>query len=159
MPLVLGSESLKVPHLGSLIASGSWTAPEIGLESFRPEDRPPFDLANNSLLYWVPVTQIEEANEAFSHGTAVHFCPGAVGGAEWNSPAYDPRTNLILIGEVDWCDTVTPKDVDQLRAVAPDRPGCHETTCHPCTRRPDWPTKGRADSPREFANSRRKWRD
>jgi len=33
--------AIQVPHLGSLIASGSWTAPEIGLESFRPEDRPP----------------------------------------------------------------------------------------------------------------------
>jgi cytochrome bd ubiquinol oxidase subunit I len=33
--------ALEVPHLGSLIASGSWTAPEVGLESFPPEDRPP----------------------------------------------------------------------------------------------------------------------
>jgi alcohol dehydrogenase (cytochrome c) len=90
-----------------------------------------FDLANNSLLYRVPVTQIEEANEAFSHDTAVHFCPGAVGGAEWNSPAYDPRTNLILIGEVDWCDTVTPKDVDQLRAVKDGQPWAGMATWNP----------------------------
>jgi cytochrome bd ubiquinol oxidase subunit I len=33
--------ALEVPHLGSLIASGSWTAREIGLETFPPEDRPP----------------------------------------------------------------------------------------------------------------------
>jgi cytochrome bd ubiquinol oxidase subunit I len=33
--------ALEVPHLGSLIASGSWTAKEVGLESFPPEDRPP----------------------------------------------------------------------------------------------------------------------
>jgi cytochrome d ubiquinol oxidase subunit I len=33
--------ALQVPHLGSLIASGSWTAREIGLEAFPPEDRPP----------------------------------------------------------------------------------------------------------------------
>ena len=33
--------ALEVPHLGSLIASGSWTAPEVGLESFPKDDRPP----------------------------------------------------------------------------------------------------------------------
>jgi alcohol dehydrogenase (cytochrome c) len=38
-----------------------------------------FDLADNNLLYRVPVTQIEDFNESFSPGTAVHFCPGAVG--------------------------------------------------------------------------------
>ena len=53
-----------------------------------------FDLANNSLLYRVPVTQVEDVAATFSPGEAVHFCPGSVGGAEWNSPAYDPQTNL-----------------------------------------------------------------
>jgi alcohol dehydrogenase (cytochrome c) len=81
-----------------------------------------FDLATNSLLYRVPVTQVEDPAASFSPGKDVHFCPGAAGGAEWNSPAYDPRTNLILIGEVDWCVTVTPKDVDQLRSVAIGQP-------------------------------------
>jgi glucose dehydrogenase len=76
------------------------------------------DLANNSLLYRAPVTQVEDPGESFSHDTADHFCPGAVGGAEWNSLAYDPRTNLILVGEIDWCDTATPKDAQQLRSVA-----------------------------------------
>jgi len=76
-----------------------------------------FDLANNSLLYRVPVTQVEDVAATFTPGKAVHFCPGSVGGAEWNSPAYDPQTNLILVGEVDWCDTVTPKDVNELRSV------------------------------------------
>ena len=51
----------------------------------------------------------------FRTARPVHFCPGSVGGAEWNSPAYDPPTNLVLVGEVDWCDTVTPKDHDELR--------------------------------------------
>ena len=27
-------------------------------------------------------------------------------GVEWNGPAYDPQTNLV-VGEVDWCDTVS----------------------------------------------------
>jgi alcohol dehydrogenase (cytochrome c) len=91
-----------------------------------------FDLDTNNLLYHVPVTQVENADEAFSRGGKdVHFCPGAVGGAEWNSPAYDPRTNLILIGEVDWCDTVTLKSVDQLRSVAIGQPWMGMATWNP----------------------------
>jgi cytochrome bd ubiquinol oxidase subunit I len=33
--------AISVPKLGSLIASGNWTAPEVGLESFPRENRPP----------------------------------------------------------------------------------------------------------------------
>ena len=32
---------IEVPKLGSFIASGDWTAKEIGLEAFAPDDRPP----------------------------------------------------------------------------------------------------------------------
>ena len=38
-----------------------------------------FDLANNSLLYSMPVTQVEDVVAPFSPGTDVHFCPGARG--------------------------------------------------------------------------------
>jgi cytochrome bd ubiquinol oxidase subunit I len=33
--------AIEVPKLGSFIASGNWTAREVGLETFPPEDRPP----------------------------------------------------------------------------------------------------------------------
>jgi alcohol dehydrogenase (cytochrome c) len=81
-----------------------------------------FDRANNRLLYRVPVTRVEDVAQSFSPGTDVHFCPGSVGGGEWNSPAYDPRTNLILVGEVEWCDTATLQSVEQLRAVQIGQP-------------------------------------
>jgi PQQ-like domain len=90
-----------------------------------------FDLANNDLLYRVPVTTVEDVAATFSPGKAVHFCPGSVGGAEWNSPAYDPKTNLILVGEVDWCDTVTPKDVNELRSVKVGQPWAGMATWNP----------------------------
>ena len=73
-----------------------------------------FDLTNNKLLYRVPVTQIENADAPFTHDTWVHFCPGPVGGAEWNSPSYIPRMNLLLVAEVDWCSSVRLKDERQL---------------------------------------------
>ncbi len=90
-----------------------------------------YDLATNKLIYRVPVTQVENLAESFSPGDYVHFCPGPVGGAEWNSPAYDPRTNLILVGEVDWCDTVTIKSPEQLRSVAIGQPWTGMATWNP----------------------------
>jgi alcohol dehydrogenase (cytochrome c) len=76
-----------------------------------------FDLDSNALLYRTPVTRIENADAIFSTGEAIHFCPGSGGGGEWNSPAYDPQTNLILTGEVDWCTTVTLQADAKIRAV------------------------------------------
>jgi glucose dehydrogenase len=90
-----------------------------------------FDLANNSQLYRVPVTRVEDVAETFSPGKAVHFCPGPVGGAEWNSPAYVPQTNLILVGEVEWCATAWPKDVDGLRSVKIGQPWTGMATWNP----------------------------
>jgi alcohol dehydrogenase (cytochrome c) len=75
------------------------------------------DLDANALLYRVPVTKIENAEEPFAVGKEVRYCPGASGGAEWNGPAYDPSTNLVLIGEVDWCTTVSLQTDDEVREV------------------------------------------
>jgi alcohol dehydrogenase (cytochrome c) len=81
-----------------------------------------FDLATDELLYRVPVTTIENADVPFALGQAVRFCPGSGGGAEWNGSAFDPRTNLILIGEVDWCYTVTLEDDHKLRTLPLGQP-------------------------------------
>jgi alcohol dehydrogenase (cytochrome c) len=78
-----------------------------------------FDLADNKLLYKTPVTTIENIDAPFSTDKDVHFCPGAAGGEEWNSPAYDPRTNLILTGDVDWCTTVKLQTKEEIVATAP----------------------------------------
>jgi alcohol dehydrogenase (cytochrome c) len=81
-----------------------------------------FDLADNKLLYRVPVTRIENVEEPFSPDKDVHFCPGTGGGAEWSSPAYDPRNNLIFIGEVDWCVTVRVQTKEELQAISTGQP-------------------------------------
>jgi alcohol dehydrogenase (cytochrome c) len=73
-----------------------------------------FDLATNKLLYRTAVTRIENADAPFSLQTPTHFCPGTQGGAEWNGPAYDPQTNLILVGEVEWCTTVSLQTSDEV---------------------------------------------
>ncbi len=77
-----------------------------------------YDLATNALLYRVEVTKVENAGAPFVEGKPVHFCPGGAGGAEWNGAAYNPLTNLIMIGTVQWCDTVTlqaDKDIEAVR--------------------------------------------
>ena len=90
-----------------------------------------FDLATNTLLYRTPATRIENTEAPFAIDKAVHFCPGSVGGAEWNGPAYDPQTNLILIGEVDWCATVTLQNDEQIQAVKPGKPWSAMATINP----------------------------
>ena len=55
-----------------------------------------------------------ERDGLFAVDKEVHFCPGAVGGAEWNSPAYDPPTNLIFTRDVEWCTTVKLQTQDEI---------------------------------------------
>jgi len=90
-----------------------------------------FDLTTNTMLYRTPATRIENAEASFAIDKATHFCPGTVGGAEWNGPAYDPQTNLILIGEVDWCATVTLQNDKDIQAVNPGKPWSAMATINP----------------------------
>jgi alcohol dehydrogenase (cytochrome c) len=73
-----------------------------------------FDLADNKQLYKTAVTKIENADVPFSTETETHFCPGADGGEEWNSPGYNPQTNLIYTGTVDWCTAVRIQTAEEV---------------------------------------------
>jgi alcohol dehydrogenase (cytochrome c) len=90
-----------------------------------------FDLDTDALLYRQPVTRMENGDAPFVVGKPVHFCPGSVGGAEWNGPAYDPQLNLVLIGEVEWCTTVTLVPSEKIVAVAPGQPWSGEASINP----------------------------
>jgi len=39
----------------------------------------------------------------------VRSCPGIEGGVEWNGPAFDPVTNTVFVGAVDWCSIFASK--------------------------------------------------
>ncbi len=81
-----------------------------------------FDRGSGALLYRTAVTKIENPDVPFAIGKSVHFCPGGGGGAEWNGPAYNPTNNLVMIGEVQWCDTVklqTDKEIEAVRDATP----------------------------------------
>jgi alcohol dehydrogenase (cytochrome c) len=79
-----------------------------------------YDLESNKQMYRLPVTKMLNTDVGFETGKSVHFCPGSTGGAEWNGPAYDRANNLIMVGEVQWCTTVTLKSD---KAVLDRKPG------------------------------------
>jgi alcohol dehydrogenase (cytochrome c) len=90
-----------------------------------------FDLGSSAVLYQTPVTRVENPGATFASDKSVHFCPGSVGGAEWNGPAYDPRTNLVLTGEVDWCTTVKIETPDRIEKTKVGTPWSAEASINP----------------------------
>jgi PQQ-dependent dehydrogenase (methanol/ethanol family) len=80
-----------------------------------------FDLKSGKRLYRVPVTTVSNT-EAPLTPAGTRFCPGALGGAEWNGPAYDSAHNTIFTGEIDWCTTVRTDPKEALQSVALGQP-------------------------------------
>ncbi len=58
------------------------------------------------LLSQTPTTTRTNVDEPLSRDHVVHFCPGFMGGVEWNGAAYSPRTNSLFVAAVDWCARV-----------------------------------------------------
>lgn len=63
------------------------------------------DRASEKLIWKTPVTTILN-NEVDATPQGVKVCPGAKGGVDYNSPAYDPTLGLLIVGAVDWCYTL-----------------------------------------------------
>jgi alcohol dehydrogenase (cytochrome c) len=59
------------------------------------------DRDSHELLYTVPFVTRENVDVPL--GDAVRVCPGPLGGAEWNGPAYNPQTNTLFEPANDWC--------------------------------------------------------
>jgi len=90
-----------------------------------------FDLDTKGMLYQLPVTAIENVDVPFSPQKSVHFCPGSIGGAEWNGPAYNPQNNLVMIGEVQWCTTVRVDPVKVAEQTPKYTPWSAEDSINP----------------------------
>ena len=58
------------------------------------------------VLYQVSTTTRENVEIPLSRDRVTRFCPGILGGAEWNGAAYDPTRNAFFVGANDWCSTV-----------------------------------------------------
>ena len=74
------------------------------------------DRDTHEILYSVPFTTRENVDVPLDD--AVRVCPGALGGAEWSSPAYNPASNTLFEPAVDWCNIIK-KDKEPPRYDAP----------------------------------------
>jgi alcohol dehydrogenase (cytochrome c) len=67
-----------------------------------PGDLPPVI----PLLWSQPTTTRINADVRPTADHQTYFCPGLLGGSEWNGAAYSPQTNLLYTGAVDWCYSI-----------------------------------------------------
>jgi glucose dehydrogenase len=66
-----------------------------------------YDRATHRELARQEVSLQLNADKELSSTAATRFCPGTLGGVEWNGPALDPVSKLLFVNSVDWCATVT----------------------------------------------------
>jgi alcohol dehydrogenase (cytochrome c) len=64
------------------------------------------DRSSHAPLFKVAITTIKNA-DTIPTIQGNHTCPGALGGVEWNGPAYDAAHNALIVGSNDWCGTYT----------------------------------------------------
>jgi alcohol dehydrogenase (cytochrome c) len=62
------------------------------------------DRVTHERVFETPVARVENQDVPLTL-EGVHACPGLNGGVLWNGPAYNPRTNLLYVGAIDWCAT------------------------------------------------------
>lgn len=62
------------------------------------------DRNSHQALYETPITTLKNVDKPVTQ-EGMLVCPGVLGGVEWNGPAFNPDTNLIYVGAVDWCWT------------------------------------------------------
>jgi alcohol dehydrogenase (cytochrome c) len=109
-----------------------------------------YDLASAAQLYATPVTTIENEQAPLTPA-GTRFCPGSLGGSEWNGPAYNPQLNLVYTGSVDWCTTVRTAPPERVAATQPGQswvgtPGGDFGNFDPKERWGGWVTATDADS-------------
>ena len=61
------------------------------------------------IVYETPVTTLKNHDVPVPEEGIV-ACPGVLGGVEWNGPAFNPVTNMLYVGAVDWCSTFYAAD-------------------------------------------------
>jgi alcohol dehydrogenase (cytochrome c) len=64
------------------------------------------DRSTQTPSFKIPVTTILNADKVPTP-EGIRACPGVLGGVEWNGPAYDPASQTLYVGSVDWCATFT----------------------------------------------------
>jgi PQQ-dependent dehydrogenase (methanol/ethanol family) len=63
-----------------------------------------YDRATHKLIARTEVSTHKDEDKPLTLA-GVHHCPGIMGGAEWNGPAFSPKEKLVYVNTVDWCGT------------------------------------------------------
>jgi alcohol dehydrogenase (cytochrome c) len=72
------------------------------------------DRGTHEILHQTPIgTRFNEHAPITREGT--HYCPGTLGGIQWNGPAWNAHTNMLYVPTVDWC--FTTKLDEKLRNI------------------------------------------
>jgi alcohol dehydrogenase (cytochrome c) len=61
------------------------------------------DRETQDRLWETPITTQLNVDTPFTTSAMVRFCPGSLGGVQWNGPAWDPASGLLIVPTVDWC--------------------------------------------------------
>lgn len=65
------------------------------------------DRTTQAPSFKIPITTILNADKDPTPD-GIRACPGVLGGVQWNGPAFDPSSQTLYVGSVDWCATYTP---------------------------------------------------
>lgn len=68
------------------------------------------DRNSREVVHKAAITTVENSEIPVTP-KGVHACPGVLGGVEWNGPAFNPGTNMLYVGAVDWCATFKSAEV------------------------------------------------
>ena len=72
------------------------------------------DRRTHQPAFKVPITTILNADKDPTPA-GVRACPGVLGGVEWNGPAFDPASQTIYVGSVDWCATFKSGEAEYVQ--------------------------------------------
>jgi alcohol dehydrogenase (cytochrome c) len=76
------------------------------------------DRDTHQLLYQVPVTTRQNTDKPWIAidvtKSGERVCPGAIGGIQWQGPAYNPGTKMLYVPAADWC-LITKEPVEMSR--------------------------------------------
>jgi alcohol dehydrogenase (cytochrome c) len=62
-----------------------------------------YDRDTRKLIAKSEISTHLNADKPLVAGVEMRVCPGTLGGAEWNGPAFDPKTRMLFVNSVDWC--------------------------------------------------------
>ena len=69
-------------------------------------DRGRLNTGTLPLVFQAVTTTRDNIETPLSRDRKTRFCPGYLGGSEWNGAAYHPPLNTLYVGAADWCSTV-----------------------------------------------------